>query len=67
MALAVLAASMAIGAAPAALAQAAPHVETARHYDIPPGPLGLALSRFAAQAGVVLSFDAQLTQGKQSA
>ncbi|WP_025136980.1 TonB-dependent receptor [Achromobacter sp. DH1f] len=67
LALAVLAASMAIGAAPAAQAQAAPNVETARHYDIPAGPLGLALSRFAAQAGVVLSFDAQLTQGKQSA
>lgn len=37
-----------------------------QRYDIPAGPLGATLSRFAGQAGVVLSFDAQLTAGKQS-
>lgn len=63
----VLVALVAVSAAPSAQAQATPGIEVARHYDIRPGPLGLALSRFAAQAGVVLSFDAQLTQGKQSA
>lgn len=64
---AVFVAVAAIGVASSALAQAAASAEATRRYDVPPGPLGLALSRFAAQAGVVLSFDAQLTQGKQSA
>ena len=43
--------------APAAAAAAA------RDYDIPPGPLSPALSRFAGQAGVTLSADPALTQG----
>lgn len=42
------------------------HAAGEQRYDIPAGPLGVALSRFAGQAGVVLSFDAQLTAGKQS-
>jgi len=64
---AVFVALMGLASAPPALAQAAPSADAARRYDVPAGPLGLALGRFAAQAGVVLSFDAQLTQGKQSA
>jgi len=63
---AVFVALMALSVTPQALAQPAPTADTARGFDVPAGPLGLALSRFAAQAGVVLSFDAQLTQGKQS-
>lgn len=38
-----------------------------RQFDVPAGPLGQALSRYASQAGVVLSFEAGLTQGRQSA
>ncbi|NIE74273.1 TonB-dependent siderophore receptor [Pantoea sp. Ap-967] len=40
--------------------------EATRSYAIAAGPLGAVLSRFASEAGVVLSFDAGLTQGKQS-
>ena len=40
--------------------------EAARSYAIAAGPLGAVLSRFASDAGVVLSFDAELTQGKRS-
>jgi outer membrane receptor for ferric coprogen and ferric-rhodotorulic acid len=36
-------------------------------YDIPAGPLGPALSRFAASAGVTLSFEPSLTEGRQTA
>lgn len=50
----------------AALAQQAPQQAAKRHYDIPAGPLGTTLSRFAGAAGVVLSFDASLTAGKES-
>lgn len=46
---------------PAAQAQAA-----ARSYSIPAGPLSRVLSQFAAEAGVMLSADATLTEGKQS-
>ncbi|CRM27228.1 MULTISPECIES: TonB-dependent siderophore receptor [unclassified Pseudomonas] len=35
-------------------------------FSIAPGPLGSVLSRFASDAGVVLSFDSGLTAGKQS-
>lgn len=50
----------------AALAQPA---ATASHpaHDIPAGALGPALSRFAATAGVTLSFEAVLTQGLRTA
>lgn len=37
-----------------------------RSYKIAPGALGTVLNRFATEAGVVLSFDTGLTQGKQS-
>ncbi|CAL94992.1 TonB-dependent receptor domain-containing protein [Azoarcus olearius] len=50
--------------APAALAQGA---VAARSYNVPAGPLGTALTAFAAQAGVVLSFDPQLAAGRHSA
>ena len=63
---AVFTALLTLASAPPAWAQAADTAASARRYDVPAGPLGLALSRFAAQAGVVLSFDASLTQGKQS-
>ena len=46
---------------PAAQAQAA-----ARSYSIPAGTLSRVLSQFAAEAGVLLSVDAALTEGKQS-
>ncbi|MDD1014193.1 TonB-dependent siderophore receptor [Pseudomonas rubra] len=43
------------------------HAEQAsRVYDIPPGPLVSTLNRFAQEAGVLLSFDAALTQDQQS-
>ncbi|THF60152.1 TonB-dependent siderophore receptor [Pseudothauera rhizosphaerae] len=59
-----LAAPLALPAA--ALAQHATPQTAKRHHDIPAGPLGTALSRFAGAAGVVLSFDAALTAGKES-
>jgi len=37
-----------------------------RNYDIPGGPLSGALARFAAEAGVMLSADARLTEGKST-
>lgn len=40
--------------------------EAARTYSIAAGPLGAVLSRFASEAKVVLSFEAELTQGKHS-
>lgn len=44
------------------------HAEQAlKTYAIAPGPLGMALNQFAQEAGVVLSFDAALTQGRQTA
>ncbi|QLF93495.1 TonB-dependent siderophore receptor [Pseudomonas sp. ABC1] len=43
------------------------HAETRMQtYSIPAGALGSALARFANEAGVVLSFDAALTNGRQS-
>lgn len=41
--------------------------EAVKTYAIAAGTLGSVLSRFANEAGVVLSFDAALTNGKQSA
>jgi len=38
-----------------------------KSYAIAPGPLGAVLGRFANEAGIVLSFQAGLTDGKQSA
>ncbi|THU02898.1 TonB-dependent siderophore receptor [Lampropedia puyangensis] len=45
----------------------APAAEGMQHFAIEAGPLAQVLPRFAAQAGVQLSADAQLTQGLHSA
>lgn len=50
-----------LGAAGLASAQ-----EAQRSYAIAAGPLGAVLSRFASESGVVLSFDARLTENKHS-
>lgn len=39
---------------------------TTRSYDIPAGPLGRTLSRYAGAAGVTLSFEPALTEGLRS-
>ena len=52
-------AASAFAAGPVALESVAP-----RAYDIPAGPLGRTLSAFAAEAGVALSFDPALTDGR---
>lgn len=49
-----------------ALAQTAAAPAGAQRYDIPAGPLNQALRRFAEQADILLSADAQLTQDKAS-
>ncbi len=41
-----------------AAAAPAPQASQARNYDIPPAPLADVLNRYAAEAGVVLVFDA---------
>ena len=53
-------------AAPAVLAQSAASEQSVRHYEIPAGPLSSALSRFAGEAGVMLSVDGRLLAGRQS-
>lgn len=59
-------------AAPLLLAQPAPAASAAatsaatQQYAIAPGSLSSVLSNFAAQAGILLAVDGQLTQGKQS-
>ena len=52
----------------AGLAAAPSHAESAgqRDYAIPAGPLSAALSRFAAEAGVLLSANASVTDGLRS-
>ncbi|QUE75907.1 TonB-dependent siderophore receptor [Stutzerimonas stutzeri] len=55
----------ALAASPAAWAQSASQ-QSVRGYDIPAGPLSSALSRFAGEAGVMLSVDARLIEGRQS-
>ncbi|MFT3779968.1 MAG: TonB-dependent siderophore receptor [Ottowia sp.] len=49
---------------PAAHAQAA--AADARSYDIPAGPLGTVLKRFATESGVLLAATSELVQGRQS-
>ena len=39
---------------------------SAQHFSIPAGPLGQALSSFAATAGINLAIDPALVQGRQS-
>lgn len=40
--------------------------QSVQYFEVPAGDLGNALSRFAADSGVVIYFDASLTQGKQT-
>lgn len=61
------AAALAVAAAShAPLAQAQAVADAILSYDIPAGPLHQALSGFAARAGVALSFDGKLLEGKNS-
>ncbi|WP_417068073.1 TonB-dependent siderophore receptor [Niveibacterium terrae] len=55
-------------AAPVAFAQTAPSApaSVARHYAVPAGPLHSVLTSFAASAGLELSVDAHLLQGRTS-
>lgn len=63
-----LAAGATAMAQPATTATATAPADAARvGYDIPAGPLGPALSRFAASAGITLSFEPSLTEGRTSA
>ncbi|WP_304025903.1 TonB-dependent receptor domain-containing protein [Methyloversatilis discipulorum] len=55
----------ALNSAPDARAQTAANTQI-RGYDLPAGPLGRALSRFAGQSGITLSFDPKLTEGLDS-
>ncbi len=54
-----------IAVAPMALAQSAQQ-QAVRSYDIPAGSLSSALSRFAGEAGVMLSVDGRLVGNRQS-
>ena len=58
--------AFALAASGAATAQANPPAAATAAYDIPAGALGPALSRFAAQAGVTLSFEPSLTEGRRT-
>lgn len=67
--LALQAATLALAAATAlpALAQVAePAASVKKSYNIPAGPLGRALSTFAMEAGVLLSFDPALAANKHT-
>jgi len=55
------------GAVMPAVAQPTPATSSAlRDYDIPAGALSTVLARFASEAGVLLSVDARLTEGRQT-
>lgn len=58
--------ALALAGAGGAMAQAPQPAAARASYDIPAGALGPALSRFAAQAGVTLSFEPSLTEGRQT-
>ncbi|MEZ2295099.1 TonB-dependent siderophore receptor [Variovorax sp. RCC_210] len=59
--------AMAQQPAPAAAATATANAIARTAYDIPAGALGPALSRYAAEAGVTLSFESALTEGRSTA
>lgn len=65
-ALALLTAAPAWAQSPAPAASLPAHAAAARSYDIAPGPLSPALSRFAGQSGITLSADPALTAGLQT-
>lgn len=52
--------------APLHLAQAQELIETEINYTLPAGPLAPSLNRFASEAGITLSFDPKLVQGKRA-
>ncbi|VGO09133.1 Ferrichrome-iron receptor [plant metagenome] len=63
-----LALSAVVVAAPALLAPTAAHAQSqTRSLDIPGGPLGDVLGRYGREAGIMLSFRPELTEGQQSA
>lgn len=56
-----------VTAAPGAHAQAVSQDAAARQsFNVPAGPLGVALNAYAAQAGLEMTVDAQMLQGKRS-
>ena len=63
LAASVVAAQPATAETPAATASAA----AVRDYDLPAGPLGAALNRIARDAGLALTADAQLVEGRNAA
>lgn len=52
--------------APPALAQGVEQAETQQGFNLPAGPLGQVLGAFAAAAGIELTVDASLLQGRNS-
>lgn len=66
MASAFLLLGLAGGLASPHLAYAQTHDASAHQFNIPPGPLGATLNRFASESGVFISADGSLTEGKQS-
>lgn len=54
-----------LSAVPVALAQVASE-QGLRHYDVPAGALSTALSRFAGEAGVLLSVEGRLVEGRET-
>ncbi|WP_416757483.1 TonB-dependent siderophore receptor [Roseateles sp. So40a] len=62
-----LALSLACGAVLAQTPASRPATQATRSFDIPPGPLDLALTRLARASGILLSFDPKLVEGRQSA
>ncbi|MCK9607666.1 MAG: TonB-dependent receptor [Methylomonas sp.] len=60
----VLASALAV--APSVMAEDNADASTKRHYQISSGSLSHALSQFAGSAGILLSVDARLTDGKSS-
>jgi iron complex outermembrane receptor protein len=62
-----LACAILLATAPLPLAAAAAGLTAGQQYDIAAGTLDQALSRFAAQAGLLLAIDGSLTAGKASA
>ena len=56
-----------VSAARAQAPNPAASTESPRRYDIPAGPLDRTLNRYASEAGVELSVDGALIQGKTSA
>jgi iron complex outermembrane receptor protein len=60
------AAPLVLAGQPARAAEARPQDEAARAYSIPAGPLTNVLKRFGLEAGILLSFSTELTNGLHS-